>query len=1169
MSETKKTTKIAAVAASLAIVASGGAYASSIYGTAKAEEAPTEQTVPVPVEGIDGAAPVALTGASDTAEGTGMEIVAADDGTNVVGNDGAAGSESGTAGEAVPMTADGTENGTTTPTTPTEPSTPSASNPPVLVGDPYMNTSSETAAVGAEVVISMTQRGPSQKADGYDSFSMTMQAPPDGLEVKEIRVREGNEIIYSNKRSNQADNRGSSSQTANGYTFNFSDEYLRGEAKTLSDGSEQGGMGYSGTSYTMEMVVVIPSNMKLLEKYKTDSGNVSIPLNMRGSVRTTSGTSAPVVKESGLAEGKAININLPKLAVMKTMSAESAQVYDTVTYDLKISNTNTGSSAKGVHVIDKEKDLMAALGITPQNVKATIVKNGVSMDVPASQISVSNGTIDISLGMTEIGSNDNVHLIYSITAGTDEMKTNKGKLKQLLDMDADNKSGERTTTVTADNAFESAQAETYFNLLIPAVTQTSSVSKDTITTGERATVTVKFKVEGESGAKLLAPKINLSPAAVGRIENVRVNGASYTPGDVLPDTVAGTDIVFTYDLIAPDTYSDNVNNGIDTTATLSADNIVNNVVTSTNDTHVNVAIPQFSVALETSTKTPSAEDASTGTHPVTVKATFAETDPKARATGVRFAIVDKAAKDAEVPTSSIFQNVCINGVPANASEYSISGNTLTIDRAVMEAKEEVVVTYDDYIKESYEPNGFMQTISAQIQKGAGTSNFPDNGSKTALADYTVQIPALHIAKEVTEPLVETITGEGDDAVTASTPAVINVGDTVKFKTTFFEGNEDMPEAIGRDFVLTEKIEDLFISNEKPSDKEANEKAEAQGEGEDTRDAETKNEDAKKDGRTYKPSQLGITFCPVDEIRVMSGDTDVTDAYSVLLNDDASEVTVKAKNDKDPQLSGDLTKTPTDLVFSVKMGKYADDNNYDQLAGKEIKVSSNLAVSNLASPVTAVSTTQIADAEVRLSKTVKDKEIRNGDTDTYTITAVNDPDDKFDSNSVARNLKIEDDLDEAAAKFGYKIDRSTLKVMLGDDDITSTSDVIVLWEDGDTGFDITLSDDLSKNEELVITYDATTVNIPATAYSQSLGNIVIATADNSKPAVASASVNYAGMDIPADPTGQAGSIGADGAAGGASGSLGATGDIVPYVIGGVIAVAVIGGVVVAVIRRRNQ
>ena len=81
--------------------------------------------------------------------------------------------------------------------------------------------------------------------------------------------------------------------------------------------------------------------------------------------------------------------------------------------------------------------------------------------------------------------------------------------------------------------------------------------------------------------------------------------------------------------------------------------------------------------------------------------------------------------------------------------------------------------------------------------------------------------------------------------------------------------------------------------------------------------------------------------------------------------------------------------------------------------------------------------------------------------------------------------------------------------------------------------------------------------------------MIATADNSKPAVASASVNYAGMDIPADPTGQAGSIGADGAAGGAGGSLGATGDIVPYVIGGVIAVAVIGGVVVAIIRRRNR
>lgn len=1155
MSDTKKTAKITAVAASLAIVASGSVYASAIYKPAKAEEISTEQVNVNTDNGI-----VALAGAGEvTGEGTGA--VATTAATDGVDGDSATGGSTGS----------GTTGGSTGETEePETPSTPTA-NPPVLTGDPFMTFNEENANIGTEVTLRLSQQGPTSKGDGYSSFSMTMQAPPDGVEVKEVRVIATGETVFSNKRANMADNRGQLTQNANGYTFSFADEYLKGSEKVLSDGTRQGGMG-SGTMYTMEMVVVIPTDMKMLEKYQTENGSVSIPMgNMTGTISTVSGTSAPVTKSAKFPDGKNININLPKLSVVKTMSKESAQVYDYVTYDLKISNTVNNTTAQGVHIVDVEKDPIAALGITPQNISAKIIKNGTTIPVADSQISVSNGKIDISLGTTDISSSDTVHLIYTIKAGTDAMKTNKGDLAKLLELDAGNKSGERTTTVTAANAFAPASVTTYFNLLIPAVSQTSSISKATITTGERSTVTTRFRVEGEEGSKLLAPKITLNSPSVGRIENIRVNGISYTPGDTLPDTLSGSSLDLTYDVIAPDTYSVEANNGVNTVATLSADNITSNITSSSNETHINIAIPQFSVGLEVSNKTPSAEDKTSAVHPVSVKAIFTETDKSARATGVKFVITDAAAKTGEVPTESIFQNVCINGTPASAADYFVSGNTLTINRAVMEAKESVVVTYDDYIKSGYEPNGFMQTISAQIQKGTGVSNFPDNGVKTALADYTVQIPQLHIAKEVTEPLHEVTEGEGDDAVTKTTPAVINVGDTVKFKTTFYEGNEQMPKALGRDFVLTEKIEDLFISNEKPEDKKANEEVDAQPAVKDERDEATKKEDVKKDGRTYTAAQLGITFCPAEEIRVMAGDTDVTDAYNVSLNESASEITVKAKNDKDANASGDLTKTPTDLVFSVKMGKYQDGNNYDQLAGKEIKLTSTLGVSNLAAPVTAVSNTQIADAEVHLTKTAKDKEVRAGDTDTYTITAVNDPDDKFSNNSVVRNLKIEDDLDQATAEFGYKIDRSSLKVMLGDEDITSTSDVVVLWDDDNAGFDLTLSDDLGKKEELVITYDATTINIPATAYSQSLGNIAIATADNSKPAVASATVNYIGMDIPADPTGQAGSIGNDGTDGAFvdSGSIGATGDILPYVIGGVIAVAVIGGVVVLVVRRRNR
>ena len=36
-----------------------------------------------------------------------------------------------------------------------------------------------------------------------------------------------------------------------------------------------------------------------------------------------------------------------------------------------------------------------------------------------------------------------------------------------------------------------------------------------------------------------------------------------------------------------------------------------------------------------------------------------------------------------------------------------------------------------------------------------------------------------------------------------------------------------------------------------------------------------------------------------------------------------------------------------------------------------------------------------------------------------------------------------------------------------------------------------------------------------------------------------------------------------------GALGGTGDVIPYVIGGVMAIAVIGSVIVLVVRRRNR
>lgn len=1045
-----------------------------------------------------------------------------------------------------------------------DPSTPVSSGE--LRDNPVLTIDNTEPAVGGEVVVSMRQTdAPKDGAhDSFESFKMIMSSPNTDLNVKEVRVKEGANLIYSSTRADKSFNRGNHTRDANGnYVFSFYDEYLQGNTKPVEDGVVQGGMGYSGTSYTMELVLEVPSNMAVLSKHEdAASGNAVFALDNMTAWSETKRPAGSVVSTQKATNASNLTVRMPRLSAVMTTGKPDAQVYDTMTYNVVITNTGAGS-ATGVKIVDSQIDPYAALGITP--VSATLTKNGIAISLPDGALVMNNGNIEINLpDSVQISPSDRVVLTYTVTAGLDSMRTDKGKLQELLALDAGNRSGERKVVVSASNAFAAATAETAFNLLIPAASATATTSKSEITTGERSQVTTTFRVEGEETSTLIAPKISISDPTAGHIENIKVNGTPYNRGDALRDVPQGSSLILTYDIVAPEDYKPSYNDGISVSSVLSADNLVNNL---TSTSKVAVAIPEMGVGLSLSDATPSSEDSTDDTHPVHVTATFGERSGKAKATGVQLVVFDAAAKAGEDPVSERFANVRVNGAEPVPGTYTIDPNsgTMTINVAEIAPNGEVKVEYDDYLKGGYEPNGWMDSISTRIQKHVAqgvASNFPAGQEKSAVADFTVQTPEMHIAQEVTEPVTEKTEGEGDEAATTVEPDIINVGDTVKFKTTFFENSEDMPAAKGRDFKMTTKIEDLFISNKKDSDKETNDKAAR--EMSDERDAATQESDEKLDGRTYKPSQLGITFCPVDEIKLMAGDTDVTDKYDVEMNSSRSEMTITPKADA-PQ---DMPEVPTSMEFSVKMGKYEDENNYDQLAGKEINVRSEVAVSNLSRTASAVSKTQIADAELYLTKSAVEKEIAHGMTDTYTITAVNDKDDKFADNSVARNIVIEDDLDQAAADYGYKIDPSTLKIMMGDEDITSTSEVVVLWETGNTGFDVKLSRDLDKEETLTITYDATTTEIAADAYSQTLGNVVIATADNAKPAVAFENINYAGIDMPVDGPGTGDSLNGENG-GNIDGTLGGTGDVVPYVIGGVMAVALIGGVVVLVVRRRNR
>lgn len=1032
------------------------------------------------------------------------------------------------------------------------------------------------AQPGDTVTITMRQAD-AQKSGSTDSlskFNMVMSAPPSDLTVKEVRVKEGANLIYSSTRENMSDNRGSYTRDSSGnYVFEFYPEYLEGKSKELSDGTTQGGMGYSGTVYTMELVVEIPSSDTVLDKYvDADTGNAVFGLGGMKAWSVTSRAGAPesTTSQATLAADASnitVPIKRPSLDAKLTTNKKDtgAQIFDTVTYDLTIINNGNGP-AKGVTIKDEQIDKYAGIGIVP--VVASVTKGGVAIKLPSTSMTINNGNIEISLPPTmQIMPNERLVVTYTLTAGVEGMKENKGELQKLLEMDAENRSGERRVTVDASNLKDGPiVAEACFNLLIPSASVTASVSKNEVTTGERVQVTSTFRAEGEDGSVIQNPRINISNPAFGRIENIKVDGVPYNRGDVLRDLKKGDSHILTYDIVAPSDYSPDYAKGISTTPQMTADNLVSTIAPPSNNPaqNITVSIPELGIGVEVSDKTPSAEDKTDAAHPVHVTAVVNEKSGNSAASGIQLIISDIPSAEGKNPVADKFENVRVNGEELAAGTYQIdeTSGVMTINIASIAKGGDVKVEYDNYLVSGYEANGYAGSVSARIQKAsAASSNFPTGQEKNAVTDYTIQTPELHISQEITDPVSESTEGEGDAAVTTTTPDVINVGDTVKFRTTFHELNEEMPNAKGRDFVLTEKIEDLFISNEKPTDKENNTKTERES---DERDSATKAEDIKKDGHTYKASQLGITFA--DDVKLFTGEgedaQDVTDKYDVKIDSSKGELTVTPKADG----SQDMTEVPTSMEFAVKMGKYEDENNYDQLPGKDIKVTGTVAVSNLSRAATAVSTTKIADAELYLTKSAADKEISHGMTDTYTITAVNDKDNKFDDNSVARNIAIEDDLDAAAAALGYKIDPATLKVMMGDEDITSTSDVYVFFDKDNTGFDLKLSKDLDKEKTLTITYDATTTSIAADAYTESLGNVVIASADNAKPAVAFENVTYAGVDFPVD---GANVSGEDALAGSGEGSIAGTGDIVPYVIGGVIAVALIGGVIVLVVRKRRQ
>ena len=720
--------------------------------------------------------------------------------------------------------------------------------------------------------------------------------------------------------------------------------------------------------------------------------------------------------------------------------------------------------------------------------------------------------------------------------------------------------GNRSITATLDGSnVVTAHDATYdFKIALPHMAQpTVSVSNTKPSATENVTVTSTFIQDEDAvanGARFVITDNahdSGKDACASKFNNIKINGQPLSDtNSTVTKSADGNTLTIDYGKSMPKgsrvvvTYDDTINgsyhsngytNDVNAKVLAGAGSNITNEETSSTSSYT-VQEPAFSIASSVDNSTPSAG----GTvHAIT---TFTETAADAKAIGARLVISDKcdlstAKRDESAstdkdkngsssdgttavtpvdPVKQRFANVKVNGKALDSSAYNVVDGVLTIDYSgVVKNGEKVAVEYDDVLNDGYAGNMVTNNIEAKITVAEQYNISKEfSGSK---ASFAVEEPSIDIVKKIVDPEVTEDNSDDDGHL------IVNVGDTVTYAATF---NQSNPRAIGHDFVYTESIDP-------------------------------------------KLAAFGVNFD--DEVTVTTGsgdDTkDVTDQYNVAIDETKGTLTVTGKDG-----NTDLPNTPITATFKIHAGVNTN-KAYDQLAGTEFDSKSDVSVSNLKAHASAQLTVSVADAKAVIKKDAEKEEISNGEKNTYTLTATNEFEgDK--ENSKLRGLKIEDDLDQATAEFGYKIDADSVKVQLDGEDITDESDVVVFKvNDSSTGFELDYNNDLTKDSKLTITYDATTDNIAAQSYDQSLGNVVIATAKNSKPSVATKTVSYHGADIIEPEQEQGGSLAETGGQviNETPQGLSGTGDnkTMIYAIGGVIAVAVIAGVIVLVIRKRNK
>lgn len=1076
---------------------------------------------------------------------------------------------------------------------------------------PTVTTNTSSIPYGGKATFRIVQPGaltrPDTNGDGtpdsFKSLSITINGSntPLAIDPSTLNVSTNDGTVVCAGLGDTSN--GSFNKNADGtYTFTFSDDYLKNSMK------------YSGEDYIITFNAPSSTNMSDLKPALDADGNSSLSTMI--SVTTKADTSYGDTVPEGLKtyearENISVKILMPKLSAARTVSKEKADMFEEVRYTVKVSNTESGTIAKNVVVSDQPDDTLASIsGGSPTSV--TVVKNGTAYALNSSNYYFNPGTGEMRFNIGDVDASSNgVTISYTVRTGR-----SKSDIPALTDLDSDDIVGKRTVTVKADNVAKTATASVAFDLLRPAVNVSGERDKTRITSGESSHITDTFTVVGadntEDGATLKNPKISMSSIQYGTIGNVKatVDGKEYTDLNKLPNVKTGTKIILEYDVYAPVSYVQGSESGIDTKATITADNMIDERSVSN---HIDIAVPKMSATTSVSTTMPSSEDEATGDHPVTVTSKFTQDVAGASATGLVITITDAPSDNGDPITDYRFKNIKINGVDASTSQYSIDDATGTLTIRPTEklgGGESITVTYDDILKTGYAINGRTEGISASVGAQA-QSSLPPNGGASANTSYTVQTPEMHNQTIVTDP-VDT---DGNEEV-------MNVGDTAGFQTQFYESNDEQPNAIGRDFAMDISLDDVkddsgrtytptdlgvsFVSKDGvkadsgtdvPTDAEnaddvksiEDETSEATG-SDDTSADEGGNEASQKNdnddnadlravtiyaGTTDVTDDYNVSFISADGKEISEGDEDNDTAKKSSESSDAGASTASSGSAVKIHVTGksttDMTKAPTTISYKVKAGN-GTAKNYDQLAGKKITVSAETSVTNLEKSADSEADVDVSDAKISVTKEASNDSIAHGDRCTYTVEAVNDKDNEFSAGSAARNIVLKDDIDASARDFGYRIDENSMSVSLGGKDITDSADVDISYDNNDASFTLKLARDLKKDDKLVITYDAITDGIDAGAYSQSLGNVVFATADNSKPAIATKIVSYNGANLPSDNAGNGSNAdsgnGGDGT--GANGKMSSTGDVMAErLIITIIIGSLAGASAVLISRRRSK